>query len=137
MVANGADFQLLVDIGGGTFVLVSAIDKYGEKQDTTEQEHATFGGTRLIAPDVRKIQFTCSGYRDVTDPGQIALRAAQRGRAAVAVKVLHDGVNGFQCNVRVRSFSADASGDGGPQPIAYEFTADPTGAIVIGAGPAL
>lgn len=135
-VPNGADVLVKAENapGSGVFVTVAAITRFSKKSDTDENVHPAFGGTKYVVPGTRNQEFSISGFLDTSDVGQAALRTAESTRVPIKIRVLFDGVNGYEQSVRVRSFTHDADAAGDLQPITFDFAGN-ADATIIGTGP--
>lgn len=129
----GDNFQIIATIG--TFVTVAAINRYGKKGDTDEQNFPTFGGVKYVVPGQRIVSYTVGGLLETTDVGQQTLRDHELVKAKVVIQALFDGTNGFQHEARARSFSHEADAEGGLQPIGFDFQGESAAASQIGTGP--
>jgi hypothetical protein len=134
---NGADLVLQVEdpANPGAYLAISDMDNFDDSADQNEAEFPVFGNIKYIVPAPRQVMLTMSGFRNITDPGQIALRAAEKARTEIRVKVMYDGVNGYTLLTRVKSRKGGAKPEG-LQTMAFDFIATAASVAVAG-GPAI
>src|SRR4051812_5112182 len=130
-VANGSDFQILVEDPANAGVYIAVADMDGEDESTDQQEDVVpvFGNTKYVIPGVRDVTFSVSGYHNGADTGQSILRTAEKTSVAARIKVLYDGVNGFTVLTRVRSRKHSAKPTG-LQPVSFDFIATAASALI-------
>lgn len=136
MPNEGADLQVNVEDPGspGTFIPVHDMNAYNKNSNRDRTTYPVF--QRAVPHTLvgaREIAFTLSGYLNMTDPGQNALRDAEANDTAIVVEVLPDGVNGFRQSVRVGTVTHDADPEAF-QEYSFEMSAEDT-ATVVGTGP--
>lgn len=92
----------VVAIGGGVPpTAVGGCKSISDEDGYTLLDTTAFGGTgdktSILGLRGRSITLNCDYV--AADAGQVILRAA--ARAGCVLKILHDGTNGFYCNVQV------------------------------------
>lgn len=133
----GANFRMTVATTfAGTYEPVSHINAISRPSNRTITQFAAFGLNPSIGvPGPREVSYQAGGYLSIGDSGQDILRAAEAANTTVFIKMLFDGTNGFNQEVRVGSQTFSAAPDG-LQLTTFEFSAVGT-AVIIGTGPVL
>jgi hypothetical protein len=95
----------------GTFITVADLDRYSSSNTRPANRIPVFGGPAHETTGERAKTFTLSGYFNDTDAGQQALRDASDSNAEINIRVLPDGVNGFQVAILVGTDGGEATAD--------------------------
>lgn len=118
------------------FSPVGDMNSYRRGSSRDETRHSVFGRTlQYIIPGRRDQTMEIGGFLNLSDAGQILLRAAEAAKTDVIVKILFDGTNGFTQQCSVSSFTHEATPD---DLESHGFTLVPSAdAVIAGTGPIL
>ena len=103
-VATGASTTYLT-LGG---MMTVSYDDSRDSLDTTDFMDANIR-RRMVG--LRDLSLSVNGVCDLTDTGQLLLKAAHRSQTSVYVRVLYDGTNGFMTSFLVGSISTEGAID--------------------------
>jgi hypothetical protein len=95
----------------GSFLVVADLNRYSTSNTRPTNRFPVFAGSAHETTGERAKTFTLSGFWNNDDPGQLALRAASDDNAEINIRVLPDGVNGFQCMILVGTEGGEATAD--------------------------
>lgn len=95
----------------GTFIDVADMTRYATTNARTTNRVSVFAGPAHEVTGERAKTFTLEGLWNDTDPGQIQLREASEGQTEIKIRVLPDGVNGFETSVLVGTTGGEANAD--------------------------
>lgn len=106
--ANSADLEELVEL-----------------LETTDFDD---GGVRSRLPGLKDSSISLEYDWELTDAGQVLIRAGYTGRSIVYIKILPDGTNGWKVAMYVESLSTSAAVDG---KATVSVTLQGTGAVTV------
>jgi len=95
----------------GSFIVVNDLNRYASSNTRAANRYPVFGAPAHETTGERNKTFTLAGFWNPDDAGQNALRAAAEADTAIQIRVLPDGVNGFQCHVLVGTDGGEATAD--------------------------
>jgi hypothetical protein len=111
-VYEGADLLIEVESATpGVFVLLSDMTRYSSSNTRTTNRVPVFGGPAHEVSGERNKTFTLEGLWNDDDAGQLRVRAASENQTELKMRVLPDGVNGFECTVLVGTTGGEATAD--------------------------
>lgn len=133
---HGDQLDIQVDDGAAGWYDVNDMNAFSKNSDRSVTKVPVFMRTLPhIVASSRDQGFTISGFLNGSDDGQNRLRAAEAADTSVTIRVLFDGTNGFQQDVKVISFTYDADPEGLQE---HGFTLEADGdATIVGTGPLL
>lgn len=128
---QAGDFEIEVDSGAAVYVPIADMTSYDRNTARTSTKTKVFGRiTPYTGTGARDVTYTVGGLANPTDPGQLALLAAEETDVAILIKVLPAGIatDGFTQEVKVTSKRHGARADGEFQEITFDLSAndDPT-----------
>jgi hypothetical protein len=95
----------------GVFLTVADMNRYASTNARTTTTVPVFAGPAHELTGERNKTFTLEGLWNDDDPGQVRLRAKADADEPVKIRVLPDGVNGFECTILQGTDGGEASAD--------------------------
>lgn len=115
-----------------------AVDGVSQWDDQTARERTAWPmlmrDTDYQTVGSREITYSMQGFKILTDPGQMIIRAAEEADDSVNIKVLHDGVNGYTQDVIIGTKTGSVVAGSGLQTWTLEIAAI-AAAVLVGSGP--
>jgi len=104
MILTGDEFALYVETAvAGTFVLVNDLNRCTIQSTRGRNTFPVFQAAPHLTLGRSVKAFSLQGYLNNGDPGQDRLRAMELAGTPVKIRVLPDGVNGFEVTVLLHS----------------------------------
>lgn len=122
----------------GTFVPVNDMNRFSRRTNRSTSRTRVFMRARpYTTRSAREWTATLSGYLNTDDAGQQLLRAGINTDVPVRLRILPDGVNGWEQEFYVGTSGHDANPDPtAMQEVSYEL-ADAGDPVAVGTGPIL
>jgi hypothetical protein len=132
------DFDLFVADLAVSPITYVAVDGVSQWDDSTARERTAWPmlmrDTDYQTVGSREITYSMQGFKILTDPGQVIIRAAEEADDAVNIKVLHDGTNGYTQDVIIGTKSGSVVAGSGLQTMTLEIAAIAQH-VLVGSGP--
>lgn len=111
-VLEGPDMLIRVETAvAGTFIDVADLNSYSTGNTREKAKFPVFGAAAHRTTGERTKTFSLGGFLNSTDPGQLRIRSLEATDTPVKIRVLPDGVNGFEITCLINSTGHEASAE--------------------------